>query len=532
MSADTFAPNAITPKAIFPATTPAVELLPKWNLWFEYSRMVSIPSAVMLALYVVIGEYQSYRAANEVSYALAGALIGAALLIAMLYPIASRRGESFLLWCSLSLGIGLGVLYRFVELTAHQQSALIGLLALCCLACATAATRWRPQWKYLRSVTGVLTAGFIIYMVVVPAVTLVVAHFAPTTIRSHELAPLSSAEWLRLHSVSGVVMLLFLAFGASVGSFLNVVVYRLPMGKPLFWPPSACPKCDERIRGIDNIPILSWLRLEGCCRNCQTPISIRYPIVEAVVAAFFVFFFYRELISGGASLPVRQTNLYSGIVWILLYTQWDLVTIYLFHMTLLSCLFSWGMIDLDRLRVPLRAIIASVVVTITLASLFPHLNPINSGTRLPWLPTTLVPLGTAVLGCIAGAVGGYLLVKLAPFSQRAGSSKDLESKDNPEQATERVAAEQPEYPGMRWSNAAASLALFGAAVGWRGVLTTTVIAYLLLRLIHAVQWRLVNQWRPADELPTEAASPPRLLLGLSVFAAALIQLCFWRQLHL
>jgi leader peptidase (prepilin peptidase)/N-methyltransferase len=69
--------------------------------------------------------------------------------------------------------------------------------------------------------------------------------------------------------------------GAIVGSFLNVVAYRLPRGESLSHPPSRCPNCGERVKPYDNVPVLSWLLLRGRCRHCKAPISWRYPVVEA-----------------------------------------------------------------------------------------------------------------------------------------------------------------------------------------------------------------------------------------------------------
>ena len=76
-----------------------------------------------------------------------------------------------------------------------------------------------------------------------------------------------------------VVALIFLA-GLAIGSFLNVVAYRLPRGESLAAPPSHCPNCDTPIRWHDNVPVLGWLLLRGRCRACGEPISWRYPAVE------------------------------------------------------------------------------------------------------------------------------------------------------------------------------------------------------------------------------------------------------------
>ena len=76
--------------------------------------------------------------------------------------------------------------------------------------------------------------------------------------------------------------------GACIGSFLNVVIYRLPRGQSLATPPSRCPKCGYRLKWFDNIPVLGWLLLGGRCRECRNRISIQYPIVELITAVLFV----------------------------------------------------------------------------------------------------------------------------------------------------------------------------------------------------------------------------------------------------
>ena len=78
------------------------------------------------------------------------------------------------------------------------------------------------------------------------------------------------------------------ALGAVIGSFLNVCIYRLPRGESIAWPGSHCPACGASIAWFDNIPVLSYLSLFGRCRACRSPISIRYPLVEAANAAGYV----------------------------------------------------------------------------------------------------------------------------------------------------------------------------------------------------------------------------------------------------
>jgi leader peptidase (prepilin peptidase)/N-methyltransferase len=77
-------------------------------------------------------------------------------------------------------------------------------------------------------------------------------------------------------------------FGAIFGSFLNVVIYRLPRHESVVTPASHCPNCGTPVRPYDNVPILSWLLLRGHCRGCGEPISARYPLVEALTAALCI----------------------------------------------------------------------------------------------------------------------------------------------------------------------------------------------------------------------------------------------------
>lgn len=77
-----------------------------------------------------------------------------------------------------------------------------------------------------------------------------------------------------------VLYTLVFVVGACIGSFLNVCIYRIPAGRSIVFPPSACPRCGAGIRARDNVPILSWLWLRGRCRECGSPIAARYPLVE------------------------------------------------------------------------------------------------------------------------------------------------------------------------------------------------------------------------------------------------------------
>lgn len=97
-----------------------------------------------------------------------------------------------------------------------------------------------------------------------------------------------------LHELPTVALVGYVAaVGLIVGSYLNVVIHRLPLGLSTVRPRSRCPHCGAAIRATDNLPVLSWLLLRGRCRDCRAPISWRYPAVEATASALFVASFAR-----------------------------------------------------------------------------------------------------------------------------------------------------------------------------------------------------------------------------------------------
>ncbi len=333
--------------------------------------------------------------------------------------------------------------------------------------------RKRGRWIAL----AILIAAFFVYMVLVPAVGMVIESISRPKVSSRVLTDMTFSESIRLHSVSGVVMLCFLAMGASIGSFLNVVIYRSPRFKPLLWPPSSCGNCGTRIQGKDNIPIFAWIFLGGRCRSCHIAISSRYPLVEVAVAAIFVLFYYVELLSGGDNLPVRSPNAYRGIVWILLYTKWDLVLIYLAHMFTLTTLLAWGMMNWDGFPVPKRSVLVTLSVMTAAIATFPWLYPIGqSGIGGLSLPAYLTPF----FGVAFGAVVGGLMALAFPLATPA-----VHEGSGMYGATSKTPAYYP--------SSVAAFALVGVVFGVHFMLAVAVIAALVALLLRMTSY--VESWR-------------------------------------
>jgi leader peptidase (prepilin peptidase)/N-methyltransferase len=92
---------------------------------------------------------------------------------------------------------------------------------------------------------------------------------------------------------TAIATIFVFVLGTSIGSFLNVVVYRIPAGLSLVYPPSRCPHCLHKLGATENIPVFGWLRLGGRCRWCKAPISFRYPLVEAATGLLFLLVFWK-----------------------------------------------------------------------------------------------------------------------------------------------------------------------------------------------------------------------------------------------
>jgi len=150
--------------------------------------------------------------------------------------------------------------------------------------------------------------------------------------------------------------------GACVGSFLNVVAYRVPRRMSVVWRCSHCPRCGHDIRARDNVPVLGWLLLRGRCRDCGASISPRYALVEALMGATCFTLAYVELFSGAANIfggPLTDAVGALHTVWT---PNWEVITLYAFHAALLALLLAMVLIDQDEQKIPWRLVVAALIV--------------------------------------------------------------------------------------------------------------------------------------------------------------------------
>jgi prepilin signal peptidase PulO-like enzyme (type II secretory pathway) len=192
-----------------------------------------------------------------------------------------------------------------------------------------------------------------------------------------------------------IINLVFvIAFAACVGSFLNVVIYRLPRGESLSFPGSRCPSCGYAIKWYDNIPMLSWLILRGQCRQCKNPISPRYLIVEAttaaLVAGLYICFYVLHMRQG---LGEFQNS------WITFIAYGALIA------GLLAC----SLIDIEHWIVPLEVCWAVSVIGVLAGTFSPPTRAI--------LPPVSPGLGAAGFGALIGLVISLIALRKGLMQQ-------------------------------------------------------------------------------------------------------------------
>jgi leader peptidase (prepilin peptidase)/N-methyltransferase len=207
----------------------------------------------------------------------------------------------------------------------------------------------------------------------------------------------------------GIVVAWFALVGGAVGSFLNVIVYRMPAGLSVSWPGSHCPRCKHAIRWYDNVPVLAWLWLHGRCRDCGLPISVRYPLVEAVTLGLFVLLLFAEVFSNGQNLPSRTPPAAGQAAD---YSVFQLLAICLLHLYLLGTLLASALMTLDGHRPPRRLFAPLLVIGFIAPIIWPWLHPQASVKEV---------LGSAWAGVIDSSLGlgiGYCFGRAARWLGR------------------------------------------------------------------------------------------------------------------
>ena len=206
-------------------------------------------------------------------------------------------------------------------------------------------------------------------------------------------------------------------FGCCIGSFLNVVIYRLPRDKSLVTPPSACPACNKHIRFYDNIPLFSWLLLGRKCRFCKAPISPRYFVIELLTALVFI----------GIFALYFRTDLRPGVD-SFLQGGW---LIYLVSIIMLAAFIAASAIDLERMIIPVSICWFVTIVGLIASALGVYIIDPADINNFALLPTTKaafindVTIASITAGAVIGLVISLLLLVMG-LIKRSYESEDLQ----------------------------------------------------------------------------------------------------------
>jgi leader peptidase (prepilin peptidase)/N-methyltransferase len=301
--------------------------------------------------------------------------------------------------------------------------------------------------------------------------------------------------------IADVVMASWLFFvGSSIGSFLNVVAWRMPRGESVNGR-SHCPRCNAALSWKDNWPVFGWLALGGRCSTCRLPISPRYPIVEAAVGLCVLWVGWRELYGGGMTLPFRPERYgRAGALWTPYVTSEHLVTM-AYHLVAIGVAWSMALVRFDGHRLPRDLVLVAFGLVIVPMLALPSvavvpwqvtMDPVwqSDGKYLDALMRVVTGLAAAVV--IARSLARYLSPTADPKLDPLGRGT------------------------ARLMDMVAIISVPAVVVGWQAVLAVTVVAIVIAFAISKLF---------ADKRDSLA------LLGIGVAIALTVQLALWRTLH-
>lgn len=366
----------------------------------------------------------------------------------------------------------------------------------------------RRRWKRRRTNWMLVTlflslfVAYVFYVLVLPQIEVsVFRSFYP---QKKILPPELEMKWahrILLRSCEFALVAWFFYFGASIGSFLNVVAWRVPAGRTIVFGGSKCPFCDTHLGFIDNTPILGWLCLQGKCRTCRLPIATRYLWIEVAVGAAFTWLALWQLVRGGANLPHWTSQARVGLINIVLDPHWPMIGIYLIHAILFAMLIMLATANMSNKPFPVFPI---VLIGFGLASskiIDPSLDLVSWQKPFSKLGLTgYGPFANPAMSVVVGGLAGGLLGWISAFAyaRKLGAAV-----------------------GRHW---ALQCFLIAVVLGWQ----SGVIIVMLSLIAYSVVRTLVLSIRPrrSDEIQANQS----LMLNICFILSAVAHHSFWIQI--
>ena len=293
----------------------------------------------------------------------------------------------------------------------------------------------------------------------------------------------------------------FFYLGASIGSFLNVVAWRVPEGRTIVFGGSKCPFCDTRLSFIDNTPILGWLILQGKCRTCRLPIAPRYLLIEIAVGVVFLWLALWQLVRGGANLPHWSLAKRTGLVNLVLDPEWLLIGIYAVHATMFGVLIMLATANVGKKPFPIFSLaligfgLASAKIvqpSLDLVAWYQPFSKFGFSNTGPFANPAL----SVLIGGLVGAALGW--ISSFAFARHLGA-----------------------IVGRHWT---LQCFLVGTVLGWQSEVTILVISLVVYGMVRSAY----GIYRP----PPSHWSLANQALGLNAcfIIVALVHHSFWIQI--
>ncbi len=331
-------------------------------------------------------------------------------------------------------------------------------------------------------------------------------------------------EDLYIPRLLDVTILLWLFWvGSSIGSFLNVVVWRMPRGQSVNGR-SYCPRCRSQLKARDNFPVFGWLALRGRCRTCRLPISSRYPIVEFVVGTSLTIVGVGEIYR--ISLPFQTLHWHAGPLWTEMLDKSVFLTL-IYHTIALALLWGMSLIRMDGNAVPRNLALTAFLLLVVGMVAFPVVMviPWQMQSLASWKPESglhVDALMRVLTSLVAAAFYGRCLgvglcvgadLKFDPLGKSSHRLIDL------------IVILSVVSIVIGWQSLAGLIVVASVWAYWLrpflpsrcDVLGRFAVALPIALTLHIFLWRVLRDWR---YWPSEGSSP-----GVLLFSAMLVLLC-------
>ena len=346
---------------------------------------------------------------------------------------------------------------------------------------------------------------FVAYVIYVFAIPFIEASFFNLAYPKKKILPpqleMKWANRVLLRTCEFLFVGWFFYFGASIGSFLNVVAWRVPEGRTIVFGGSKCPFCDTRLSFIDNTPIFGWIYLQGKCRTCRLPIAPRYLLIEIAVGVVFLWLALWQLVRGGANLPHWSLAKRTGLVNIVLDPEWLLIGIYAVHATMFGVLIMLATANVGKKPFPLFYLaligfgLASAKIvqpSLDIVAWYQPFSKFGFSNRSPFANPALSML-------LGGLVGGALgWISSFAFARHFGA-----------------------IVGRHWT---LQCFLVGTVLGWQSevtILMISLVVYGMVRSAYGIYRPPLSHWSLANQA---------LVLNACFIIVALVHHSFWIQI--